>query len=76
MNSFTKIIKNYETVTRLGREIIAHKDLVRRSAPEHLTQEFQKQEVRIQKFCKATKKAEKEWKKNPYSINSYWTGLS
>ena len=45
---FPNEIKNYETVTRLGREIIAHKDLVRRSAPEHLTQEFQKQELRIQ----------------------------
>ena len=57
MNTFTKIIKNYETVTRLGREIIAHKDLIRKSAPEHLDREFQKQEVRIQKFYKATKKA-------------------
>ena len=77
MNAFTKIIKNYETVTRLGREIITHKDVVRNLAlPHHLDQEFRKQDERIQKFCDATKKADKEWKKNPYSINSYWTGLS
>ena len=30
MNAFTKIIKNYETIACLGREIIAHKDIVKK----------------------------------------------
>ena len=76
MKSFTKIVKNYEAVARIGREIIGHKDLIRRSAPENLDREFQKQEARIHKFRKTAQKAEEDWKKNPYSVNSYWTGLS
>ena len=76
MKSFTKIVKNYETVARIGKEIIGHKDLIRRTAPENLDREFQKQEARINKFRKVAQKAEEDWKHNPYSVNSYWTGLS
>ena len=76
MTNFIKIVKNYEHIVCLGKKIIAHKDLIRKSAPQKLDEEFKLQELRIQKFCDTTKKAEKEWKKSPYSINTYWTGWS
>ena len=76
MSNFIKIVKNYESICRLGHQIINHKDLVRRACPSKLDEEFRKQEERIQAFVDATNKAYEEWKKNPYSINTYWTGLS
>ena len=76
MSNFIKIIRNYENICRLGHKIINHKDLVRRAAPDKLDEEFKKQEDRIQEFVKLTEKAHEEWKKNPYSVNPYWTGLS
>ena len=76
MSSFIKIVRNYENICRLGHKIINHKDLVRRAAPEKLDEEFRKQEERIQEFVKLTETAHKEWKKNSYSVNTYWTGLS
>ena len=39
MASFIKIVKNYETICRLGHKIINHKDLVRRCPPEKLSEE-------------------------------------
>ena len=43
MNSnFAKIVKNYEMVYRLGKEIINHKDFVRRVPPAKLEEEFKK----------------------------------
>ena len=76
MSSFIKVVRNYENICRLGHKIINLKDLVRRAAPDKLDEEFRKQEQRIQDFVKATDKAHEEWKKNPYSVNPYWTGLS
>ena len=77
MNSnFAKIVKNYEMVYRLGKEIINHKELVRRAPHAKLQEEFKKQENRIQEFVNATDEAHKEWKKNPHAVNPYWTGLS
>ena len=76
MSNFIKIIKNYESICRLGHQIINHKDLVRRACPSKLDEEFRKQEDRIQEFVDATNKATKEWKKDPHSINEFWTGLS
>jgi hypothetical protein len=76
MSNFIKIVKNYEQICRIGHQIINHKDLVRRACPSKLDEEFRKQEERIQAFVDATNKADEEWKKNPYSINTYWTGLS
>ena len=40
MSSFIRIVKNYEKICRLGHSIINHKDLVRRSPPEKLSEEF------------------------------------
>ena len=76
MSNFIKVVRNYENICRLGHKIINHKDLVRSVAPDKLDEEFRKQEQRIQDFVKATDKAHEEWKKNPYSVNPYWTGLS
>ena len=74
--SFIRVVKNYEKIGRLGQQIINHKDLVRRVAPEKWDEEFRKQENRIQEFVEITNKAHKEWEKNPYLINEYWWGLS
>ena len=76
MSNFTKIVRNYEHICRVGKQIIDHKDLVRRAAPSKLDEEFRKQEERIQEFVEITNKAHEEWKKNPHSENEYWTGLS
>lgn len=76
MSNFIKIVRNYENLCKLGKDIINHKDLIIKTTPTKLDEEFKKQEDRIQEFFKMTKKAEQEWKKNPYSINEYWTGLS
>jgi len=76
MSNFVKIVRNYENISRIGKQIIDHKDLVRRAAPHKLDEEFRKQEERIQEFVKITNEAHEEWDKNPYSINEYWTGLS
>ena len=76
MKSFISVVNNYEKVYRIGKEIIKHKELVRKSCPKKLDEEFRKQEFRIEQFIKATETADKEWKKNPYSINPYWTGYS
>lgn len=76
MSNFVKIVRNYETISRIGREIINHKDFIRHTAPTQLDKEFQKQEERIEKFINAANAAQDEWEKNEYSINEYWTGLS
>ena len=76
MSNFAKIVRNYENIYKLGKDIINHKDIIVKTTPLKLDKELQKQEDRIQKFFKMTKKAEKEWEKNHHSINEYWTGLS
>ena len=76
MSNFVKLVRNYENICRIGKQIIDHKDLVRRAAPHKLDEEFRKQEERIEEFVKITNEAHEEWKNNPYSINEYWTGLS
>ena len=76
MSNFIKIVRNYEHICRLGKEIINHKDFVRRVSPSKLDKEWRKQEDRIQEFVKLTNEANEEWKNNPYSVNEYWTGLS
>ena len=76
MSNFIKIVRNYEKISRLGRQIIAHKDLARKIHPNKLEEEFIQQELRIQEFISAVKRADKVWRDNPHVINSYWTGLS
>lgn len=74
--SFVRIVRNYEKLFRVGQEIINHKDFVRKADPKKLDEEFKKQEERIEIFAKEAENAHIEWKKNPYSTNPYWTGLS
>lgn len=76
MSNFIRIVRNYENICRIGREIINHKDFVRRAAPDKLDEEFRKQEERIEEFMRVTDEAHKELKKSPYAVNPYWTGLS
>ena len=76
MASFIRIVKNYENICRLGQNIIKHKDLVRRCPPEKLSDEFRKQEERIEAFYDEAGKAHQKWIKNKTTINEYWTGLS
>lgn len=76
MSNFVKIVRNYEQICRVGKEIINHKDFIRKVPPKTISEEFRKQEERIQEFVEITNKAHKEWEKNPYSINEYWTGWS
>ena len=76
MRSFMKIVRNYEHICRLGHEIINHKDLVRRSVPDKLSDQIRKQDKRIKDFSDAVKKAEDEWRENLYVVNPYWSKLS
>ena len=76
MSSLIKIVRNYEKIYMLGKEIINHKDLVRRAPSAKLDEEFKKQEERIQQFVNLTDKAHEEMKESPYAVNPYWTGLS
>ena len=74
MSNFIKIVRHYEKVYHLGKQIIDHKTMIKKCVPQKLDEEFLKQEERIQNFCKITKQAETAWKRNPSSINKYWTG--
>ena len=59
MSSFIRILKNYENICKLGREIIKHKEIIPKS---HM--EFRNQEICIQEFSDAIKKANKEWERS------------
>ena len=74
--SFIRIVKNYENISKLGREIIKHKEIVSTVPKSDLDIEFRNQEIRIQEFSDAIKKAGVEWESSPDSVNTYWTGLS
>ena len=76
MSNFIKIVKNYQNVCRLGQKIIDHKDFIRHVPPDKLSEEFKKQEERIEEFINAINDANDEWEKHPCTINTYWTGLS
>ncbi len=72
--SFTRIVKNYGHIHKLGKQIIKHKKNINNFPKSKLDREFLKQDTRIQKFIKETNKANKEWESNETSINKYWTG--
>ena len=74
--SFVQIVKNYENVLRIGKEIIKHKEVVSSIPKSKLDEEFRKQEDLIDSFFNETAVAHREWKKNKNSVNEYWTGLS
>lgn len=58
MVRFIKILKNYENICKLGREIIKHKEIIPKTYIEK-----RNQEIRIQEFSDAIKKANKEWER-------------
>ena len=73
--SFVQIVRNYENVLRIGKEIIKHKEVVSSIPKSRLDDEFRKQEGLIDSFFYETTLAHREWEKNKKSINKYWTGL-
>ncbi len=74
--NFSTLVKNYGNLSRLGQEIIKHKNVISQVPKKSLDAEFQKQEQRITDFIKTLEKTNTEWEKNPEIINKYWTGLS
>ena len=74
--NFVQILRNYEKVLRIGREIIRHKEVVSSLPKERLDAEFQNQEDLIESFFINTDLAHDEWRRNKDSVNEYWTGLS
>lgn len=76
MSNFIKIVRNYENICKIGREIISHKELLKHTTPINIDYEFHKQEERIQDFIELTKSTHDDWDKNQTSINEYWTGWS
>jgi len=74
MTRFTNIIKNYGKVVKLGKQIINHKENIKRVRPSDLDMEFNNQERRIEEFIKEADNAHKTWKNNISSVNEYWTG--
>ena len=69
-----QILKNYENICHIGKKIIKHKKIINTIPKSQLDIEFRNQEIRIEEFSDAIKKADKEW--NPNTLNKYWTGLS
>ena len=53
--SFVRVVKNYEKVFKLGRQIIKHKESINFIAPEKRDEEFIKQEKRMDQFFKSVK---------------------
>lgn len=72
--SFKNIIKLHGILHRLGKDIMKHKNTVGK-LPEHKrSQEFDKQENRIQKFMQLSEQLKRRSKKAYTDINFYWTG--
>jgi hypothetical protein len=74
--SFLTVVKNYEKLSRLGREIINHKEIVIALPVDRIPDEHRRQEERIEMFDKEAIKANRYWKENKITINEFWTGLS
>lgn len=76
IRSFKSVIIKYEMLSRLGREIIQHKEKIKHVKPSMLDVEFAKQEKRIEIFHDEAEQCNNYWKKNKNTINEFWTGLS
>lgn len=74
--SFITVVKNYERLAALGKEIIKHKDDIKKVKPDMLDMEFKRQEQRLQIFENDAKYVNNFWKNNKNTINEFWTGLS
>ena len=76
MSSFKHIVKNYENLAKLGRQIIQHKKDIK-SVPSRLSHNsFLSQEIRIQQFFDDAEQCHIDWKKNSHTIDEFWTGPS
>jgi len=58
MVRFIRILKNYENICKLGREIVKHKEIIPKTYIEK-----RNQEILLKEFSDAIKKADKEWKR-------------
>ena len=58
MVRFIKILKNYENICKLGRDIIKHKEIIPKTYIEK-----RNQEILLKEFSDAIKKANKEWER-------------
>tara|TARA_B110000208_G_scaffold105614_1_gene131008 strand:- start:248 stop:490 length:243 start_codon:yes stop_codon:yes gene_type:complete len=69
MTRFINIIKKYERVATLGKQIIRHKEKIKRVRPCVI--EINNQEKRIEEFIKEADDAHRIFKNN--IVNEYWT---
>ena len=71
---FNNIVNNYGKLYRIGRLIIRHTDNLPTICAKQLDQEFERQQIRIEKFEKLVLQSSRDWSENNESINKYWTG--
>ena len=76
MSSFKHVVKNYENLAKLGRQIIQHKKDVKNIKSDNLEKAFFIQEQKIQQFFDDATHTHQYWIKNSNSINEFWTGHS
>tara|TARA_B100000035_G_scaffold1810_2_gene1554 strand:- start:938 stop:1168 length:231 start_codon:yes stop_codon:yes gene_type:complete len=76
MSSFKHVVKNYENLAKLGRQIIQHKKDVKNIKSDNLEKAFFIQEQKIQQFFDDATQTHQYWIKNSNSINEFWTGHS
>lgn len=76
MSSFKHIVKNYENLAKLGRQIIQHKKDIKNIKPDKFDEAFLTQEFNIQQFFDDATDAHHYWIKNSNSIDEFWTGHS
>ena len=69
MTRFINIVKKYEKVARLGKQIIRHKEKIKRTRPCVI--EMNNQEKRIEEFIKEADDVHRIFKTN--IVNEYWT---
>ena len=50
MSSFKHVVKNYENLAKLGRQIIQHKKDIKHIKPHKIDEAFLTQEFKIQQF--------------------------
>ena len=73
--SFSRIIRNYETLGKLGREIMQHKStVVNIPRGPKIDDAFKKQHEKIELFLDIQKETAEISKDVNYLINEYWTG--
>tara|TARA_B100000902_G_C27129089_1_gene822639 strand:- start:118 stop:348 length:231 start_codon:yes stop_codon:yes gene_type:complete len=73
--SFSRIIRNYKQLGKLGTEIMEHKSIVGNlPRGKIIDDEFKKQHEKIELFIDIQKETAEISKDVNYLINEYWTG--